>query len=587
MVALGDCNLPWLVHPYDHFSRDLARHPVDIVLRAVVIDQLNLIWHLILIAVVHRVSDVLSLVTELHQRLHHLLIVLGIALWVGGVLKLLTGGRSPVVVVCAGDAWPRLQHVAYLLLLYCPRYSLRPTLLHRLCDLHFFAVYLSIHDVRLLQRPLDNLGGLGAPIHGLSHQVTLRIIVRLVDNLRLLDHLDQIHFARCQWLHSWSLVSTGRGELTFDWLHHGVGWVLGRHHCHPSLLALVEHCFDIGCIRIDRLHELRLAWLTPLGMQRRLPLLLRASLRPLHNQVLIIVIPTQLLLLDMRVGIECALSSAHASLLLAAVRSLLLVQRWVSSWCLRRSRLVKVLVEFVADSTHHAWNTWNLSRNIHRVGSLRLRSLYHLLLRELLLRLPFEVLRLLLRIDLTVDHRDVARGEVVLALPAEAPRLLFASDAFLDLRLLVVRSLVLLVCVCQLPMESHQVLVVRAGHAHICLRRWPLVRVRLLALAVPFAVVVTHLTRQSLRVELRSFRFRQLLVLRRAQLRNTDPRLLRLLPSAPLVLVVEVPALIGHELLPEAGHLVVSVGQNFILALDLEIVDCILFHFVLVRIAVD
>ena len=361
VVALRDRNLSWLVHPYDHFSCGLARHPVDVVLRAVVVDELNLIRHLVLIAVVHRVSDVLSLVTEFHQRLHHLLIVLGVALRVDGVLELLASRCSSALIVCAGDAWPRLQHVAYLLLLLSPCYSLRPTVLHRLRDLHLFPIYLGIHDMRLLQRPLDNLDHLSALIHGLSHQIALRIVVRLVDNLRLLDHLDQIYFARCQWLHSWSLESTCRGELTFGWLHHGVGWVLGRHHRHPNLLALVEHCFDIGGIRIDRLHELRLSWLTPLGMQRRLPLLLRASLRPLHNQVLIIVVPTQLLLLGMRVGIECTLSSAQASLLLAAVRSLLLVQRWVSSWCLRHSRLVKVFIEFISDSAHHARNTWNLS----------------------------------------------------------------------------------------------------------------------------------------------------------------------------------------------------------------------------------
>ena len=75
--------------------------------------------------------------------------------------------------------------------------------------------------------------------------------------------------------------------------------------------------------------------------------------------------------------------------------------------------------------------------------------------------------------------------------------------------------------------------------------------------------------------------------MRQAELCNTDLRLLRLLPSAPLIFVVETLGLIGHELLSEAGHLVLSVGQNLILALDLEIVDCILFHFVLVRIAVN
>jgi len=105
VVALGDSSLPWLVHPYDHISRDLARHPVNIILRAVVVDQLNLIRHLILIAVNHRISDVLSLVAERHQRLHHLLIVLGVAFWVGRVLELLARGHNSTVVVRAGDTW--------------------------------------------------------------------------------------------------------------------------------------------------------------------------------------------------------------------------------------------------------------------------------------------------------------------------------------------------------------------------------------------------------------------------------------------------------------------------------------------------
>ena len=114
-------------------------------------------------------------------------------------------------------------------------------------------------------------------------------------------------------------MSSREELLTIGGLHRGFRWVMGGHRWHPNLLALVQHCLYVDRGRLHRLHKLCLSWLAPLRMQRRLALLFRASLRPLYDEMLIIVIPTQLLLLDMRIRIKCVLSSAHASLLLAAV----------------------------------------------------------------------------------------------------------------------------------------------------------------------------------------------------------------------------------------------------------------------------
>lgn len=86
-----------------------------------------MLWHLLSVAVVD-VPDVLSLIAELHQCLHHLLVVLGVVLAAGLVLALLALCCHFGLVFGARYSRPWLLQVACLLLLGCAGECLVPAM---------------------------------------------------------------------------------------------------------------------------------------------------------------------------------------------------------------------------------------------------------------------------------------------------------------------------------------------------------------------------------------------------------------------------------------------------------------------------
>ena len=101
-------------------------------------------------------------------------------------------------------------------------------------------------------------------------------------------------------------------------------------------------------------------------------------------------------------------------------------------------------------------------------------------------------MNLLLGVSLVVDDSDIARSKVVLARSAEASGLFLTAKTLSGLHFQVVGLLVRWNGIHQLAMQSHEILLICAGQTYICLRRWPLLRVLLLAL-VALVIVLAHL----------------------------------------------------------------------------------------------
>lgn len=77
VMALRNGCFAGFVSSKEHVADALMSHALSIVLRAVIVYQLHLLWHLLSVAIVD-IADVLSLIAKIHQRLHHFEVTLGI-----------------------------------------------------------------------------------------------------------------------------------------------------------------------------------------------------------------------------------------------------------------------------------------------------------------------------------------------------------------------------------------------------------------------------------------------------------------------------------------------------------------------------